>query len=356
MRRSPSSLAQVSFDYVNRMSHLSAHPKLLVRLFARLGNKFATPILRRFGANHTVDAHLYGRSLRMPAEHPLSLALLQYPQYNRPLALAIKALATFSAHKSAITVIDVGANIGETIAVIEQLNPGICSYLCIEADQDIAEICRFNHRGNSKVQTEQRFIGENEGSLVRLEDDGRANPSTKLVMEAETEEVSQYDRLVRLDTIARPFVEAHGCLNLIKVDTEGYDFSVLRSGTDLLSRYKPALYFEWYPALLAGLNEEVWDGFDYLEKFGYNHFVFFSNRGDYYCKISRPDHFLLHSLACATNQNRDLPYFDVFASTDEEVCNELVKLSITSDEQSPSFPVRLKTAVSATQPTPLSSW
>jgi FkbM family methyltransferase len=356
MRRSPSSLAQVTFDSVNRMSLLSAHPKSIVRLFARLGNKLAIPLLRRFGANHTVDAHLYGRSLRMPAEHPLSLALHQYPQYNRPLALTIKALAGSSADATATTVIDVGANIGETIAVIEQLNPGICSYLCIEADQDIAEICRFNHRGNGRVQTEQRFIGENEGSLVRLEDDGRANPSTKLVVESETEEVSQYDRLVRLDTIARPFAEAHGCLSLIKVDTEGYDFSVLRSGSELLGRYKPALYFEWYPALLTELNEEVWDGFDYLEKFGYNHFVFFSNRGDYYCKISRPDHFLLHSLACATNQNRDLPYFDVFASTDEAVCNELVKLSITSDEQSPSFPVRLKTAVSATQPTPLSSW
>jgi FkbM family methyltransferase len=337
MRRSPSSLAQVTFDCVNQMFLLLAYPKLIVRLFAQVGHRLATPLLRKFGANHTVDAHLHGRSLLMPAEHPLALALLQYPQYNRPLALAIKALAASSVHKTAITVIDVGANIGETVAVIEQLNPGICSYLCIEADQDLAEICRFNHRGNSRIQTEQRFIGENEGSLVMLEDDGRASPSTKLVMETEAEEVSQYNRLVRLDTIAIPFAEAHGCLTLIKVDTEGYDFSVLRSGPELLSRYKPALYFEWYPALLAGLNEEVWDGFDYLEKFGYSHFVFFSNRGDYYCKISRPDHFLLHSLAGATYQNRDLPYFDVFASTDEAICNELVKLSITTGERSPSF-------------------
>jgi FkbM family methyltransferase len=348
MKRSPSSFAQFAFDSVNRMSLLSTYPKSIVRLFARVGNKFAKPLLRRFGANHTVDAHLYGRSLRMPAEHPLSLTLFQYPQYNRPLALTIKALAGSSAHKETATVIDVGANIGETIAVIEQLNPGVCSYLCIEADQDIAEICRFNHYGNSRVQTEQRFIGENEGSLVRLEDDGRANPSTKLAKETETEEVSQYDRLARLDTIAKPFAEAHGCLTLIKVDTEGYDFSVLRSATELLGRYKPALYFEWYPALLADLNEEVWDGFDFLEKFGYSHFVFFSNRGDYYCKISRPDHFLLHSLAGATYQNRELPYFDVFASTDEAVCDELVKLSIASDEQSSISPGRLKTAASTT--------
>jgi hypothetical protein len=104
------------------------------------------------------------------------LALFEFSYFIRPLGLAIKALSRSSAHKAAITVIDVGANIGETVAVIEQLNPGICSYLCIEADQDIAEICRFNHRGDSRVQTEQRFIGENEGSLVRLEDDGLQIP------------------------------------------------------------------------------------------------------------------------------------------------------------------------------------
>jgi FkbM family methyltransferase len=353
MKRSPSSLAQLSYDNVNRLAALSTHPKFVVQVFARAVNKALRPLSLRLGANHTIDTQVYGRSLRMPTEHPLPFILRQCPQYNRPLALTVRALAeTSSANSSDLAVIDVGANIGETIAVVEQLNPGTCSYLCIEADQDIAEICKFNHHGNPRVQTEQSFIGEEEGSLVRLEDDGRANPSTKLVNEADAEEASRYNRLVRLDTIARPFAEAHGGLSLIKVDTEGYDFSILRSGAELLSEYKPALYFEWYPALLAELKEEAWDGFDYLEKFGYDHFVFFSSQGDYYCKLSKPDHFLLHSLACAANQNKSLVYFDVFASTDEAVCNKLVELCITPDGQSPSFPVPQKTAASTTQPTP----
>lgn len=350
MKRSSSYLAQFTFDTVSRLQLLSTHPSFIVRLFARVANKFARPLSLKFGANHTIDTHLYGRSLRIPTEHPLPLILRQHPQYNRPLALAVKALAASSPDNPTLAVIDVGANIGETIAVIEQLNPGLCSYLCVEADQDIAEICRFNHEGNNRVQTEQCFIGEDEGSLVRLEDDGRANPSTKLVTETDTEEASRYSRLVRLDTLARPFAEAHGGLNLIKVDTEGYDFSVLRSGSELLSRYKPALFFEWYPALLMDLNEEVWDGFDFLERSGYDHFVFFSSQGDYYCKLSKPDHFLLRSLAGTANQNKTLLYFDVFASADEAICDELIKLCIASDGLPSSFPARSDTVVSTMQP------
>lgn len=279
------------------------------------------------GANHTVDARLYGRSLRMPAEHPLPAILRTFPQYNRPLALAVNVIASSLPDRSIpLAVIDVGANIGETAAVIDQLTPGV-SYLCIEADQDIARICKFNHRDNPRVQTEQCFIGEHEGSFVHLEDDGRANPSTKLADQSSSHADSNHGRLVRLDTVASPFAEAHGGLDLIKVDTEGYDFSVLRSGASLLNRYHPSLYFEWYPDLLSGIEEHVWDGFDYLERLGYHYFVFFTSQGDYHGYLPKPDHFILRSLARATTNNKNLPYFDVFASTNEAVCKELVERS-----------------------------
>jgi FkbM family methyltransferase len=327
MERTPSHLAQFTFNVVDRLHILSKHSNLVIRECAEVLQKIvARLVLPVVGANHIVDGYLYGRLMQMPAEHPLPAVLHNFPQYNRPLALAISVLSGHS-QSSELAVIDVGANIGETVAVIEQLTPGV-SYLCIEADKDIVRICQFNHRDNPRVQTKQCFIGEHEGTLVRLEDDGRANPSTKMVDPAKHAEASDYDRLVRLDTAAGPFAKAHDGLSLIKVDTEGYDFSVLRSASALLRRYKPALYFEWFPELLNGLHEEVWDGFDYLESLGYKHFVFFSSQGDYYCHLSTPDHFMLHSLASAARQNKALLYFDVFASTDETICKKLVELAI----------------------------
>jgi FkbM family methyltransferase len=338
MHRTPSRLAQVTFDAVNRLQILSMRSNLAVQEFGRIFRWITFKFLPIVGAGHTVDGELYGRRMRMPTEHPLPAILQNYPQYNRPLALAVKALGSAFSGNAGLAVIDVGANIGETVAVIEQLTPNV-SYLCIEADQDIARICQFNHRDNVLVQTVQCFIGEQEGALVHLQDDGRANPSTKLASQADLNDNSHHGRLMRLDTVARSFAEDHNGLSLIKVDTEGYDFSVLRSGQALLERYRPALYFEWFPELLIGLQEQVWDGFDYLEKLGYKHFVFFSGQGDYYCHLSNPDHFTLTSLASTASQNKALLYFDVFASNEEAICKKLVELT-TKPLASPRTSVR----------------
>ena len=104
---------------------------------------------------------------------------MQFPQYNRPLGLAVEAIALAGPSASALAVIDVGANVGETIAIIEDRFPGLSSYLCVEADPDIARLCALNHRGNDRVQVEQCYIGEDEGAVVQLQDDGRANSSLK---------------------------------------------------------------------------------------------------------------------------------------------------------------------------------
>lgn len=328
MNRSYSYSAQFAFDTVHRLQSLSTRSNRLVQLFARAANKFARPVLRRLGAHHIVQAHLYGHTLWMPTEHPLLATLQIFPQYNRPLGLAVEAIAATRGDNSRITVIDVGANIGETVAIIEQRQPDACSYLCIDADKNIAELCQLNHAGNDRIEVKQCFIGEDEGSFVWLEDDGRANPSTKLATEMSS---ANYDKLVRLDTVARLFAETHGHLSFIKVDTEGYDFSVLRSGSALLGKYGPALYFEWFPKLLTGLNEEVWGGFEFLKQFGYRHFVFFTSQGDFYCEISDPDRFFLQSLARITERDHAFEYFDVFASIDEDVCNELVERSLAQE-------------------------
>jgi FkbM family methyltransferase len=333
MDRSKSYIAQASFDFALLMQSWAVAPNRLVSIFGRAANKLAGAIAKRIAANHTVVARIYGRDMTMPSEHPLPEILLRLPQYNRPLALAVEAIWKSRPDRTTLTVVDVGANIGDTIAIIEQRLPDVCSYLCIEPDQNLAALCKSNNLGNNRVEIEQCFIGEQEGSLVKLEDDGRANPSTKPTEITHTEEGTTYGRLMRLDTIAARFADFHGGLDLIKIDTEGYDFSVMRSGTEILKKYTPSLFLEWFPKLLIDLNEEVWGGLEYLENLGYNHFVFFSNQGDFYCKIANPDRRFLRSLASITLRNDALPYFDIFASTSQSICDELVELSISAESR-----------------------
>jgi FkbM family methyltransferase len=248
-------------------------------------------------------------------------------RYNRGLGLAAASIASGLGQRAHLTMIDVGANVGETVAVVESYSPDRFSFLCIEPDPEIAALCRLNHENCPRVHVERCFVGEREGMTVRLEDDGRANPSTVLIDCHRTDSDSE-GKLLRLDTIAADFAAQNGGIDLIKIDTEGYDFSVLRSAEKLLKSYHPALYFEWYPALLSPLGESILDGFSYLANVGYRHFVFFASAGNYYCRISDPDELLLRSLASVASSDPAILYFDVFASTDPKVCDALTERSI----------------------------
>jgi FkbM family methyltransferase len=325
MNRSHSFLAQLSFSAVNWLQPLSRRSRFIVKSLAYPAIKIARPIAKKLGVNHVVVSRLYGRALTMPAEHFLPATLMEFPQFNRPLSLAVEAIArTHPAHLQ-LAVVDVGANIGETVAIIEHYCPNKCSYLCVEPDGDLAELCEANHKNNARVRVERCCIGEEEGAPVQLDDDGRANPCVRLAPDL-LKEVPHY-HLMRLDTVATPFAKAHKGLSLIKIDTEGYDFSVLRSASNLLAEYKPAVYFEWFPRLLTSLDETVWSGFEYLAGFGYHYFVFFTSQGDFYCEISDPDRNFLLKLADSTIKNKNTEYFDVFASTDKAVRDMLISIS-----------------------------
>ena len=325
MNRTPSPLAQLSFSLASRLLHVASGISPPIRKPAQAVGLAAVAIAKRIGARKLVTAHLHGHDLIMPIEHSLGPILELFPNYNRPLALAAQAIAERNGSNPRLVVVDVGANIGDTVALIEEQCSGIGHYLCIEADPELAELCKINFQGNDRVLVERCLIGENEGMSAWLKDDGRANPSTRLMNPTGT--ASSGDRIVRLDTVAARFAEAHGALDLIKVDTEGYDFSVLRSAARMLEEYRPALYFEWFPKLLSGFDEQPSAGFVQFMRLGYSYYAFFTNQGDYYCSSDEPDTTLLGDLEAVTLRRGPIKYFDVFASTDKRTRDRLVELS-----------------------------
>lgn len=258
-----------------------------------------------------VTATVYGHTLRFPCEHDLPLTLQCHPQYNQGLALAVGALV----QDTMLAVIDAGANVGETVAIIEQHFPGRCSFLCVDASSELAEVCRQNYAASPRVQVIQAFIGDSAGA-VELRDDGRANGSAVAS--------GSGTRPERLDVLAQSFAEAQG-LALLKTDLEGYDFKALRSAAKLLQTHHPAVYFEWYPALLRAAGEDPLAGFHFLAALGYSEFVFFTASGGYYTAASSPSNALLHSLIGVAESNAAVLYFDVFGSTSAHVAGRLLQ-------------------------------
>ncbi|SEG20589.1 methyltransferase, FkbM family [Bryocella elongata] len=314
--RQPGGLAQLSFDAELRLSRASHGSPFPLNLVAKVARRVVAPLARSFGSRRTVKCVVYGQSLQMPAEHPLPGILVVNPQYNRPLALTAQAIAAEHTPSSMLAAVDVGANIGDTVAILEEALPGRFAYLCIEPEEEIAGLCTANHEANSRVVVTRAFVGEQEGAEVYLEDDGRANPTTRVAAHGVA-----MGTLRRLDSLALPFVESRNGLALIKVDTEGFDFAVLRSGVELLRRYHPVLFFEWFPRLL---QEDPLDGLRFLNSLGYEHMVFFTNRGDFYCAASGLQEDLWASLLLVTSRVETIPYFDVAAMVDRSTRDALI--------------------------------
>ncbi len=325
MNRTHSALAQLCFSLANRLLHYLGALNPPFRRPAMAAGMIGVTIAKWIGAGKLVKAHLYGHDLIMPIEHPLVPIQELFPCYNRPLAHSAQALAERNRSQPRLVVVDVGANIGETVAIIAEQCGDIGQYLCIEADQELAELCEANLHDNRRVTVERCLIGEDEGSTAWLEDSHRSNPSTRLA--APPSAASSAAHVVRLDTVVAPYAELHGGLDMIKVDTEGYDFAVLRSGTAMLEKYHPALYFEWFPKLLAGFGENSAAAFERLVQLGYRHYVFFTNHGEIFRSTDALETPLLRDLEAITLSGGPIKYFDVFATTDGQTSDRLVALS-----------------------------
>jgi hypothetical protein len=69
-------------------------------------------------------------------------------------------------------------------------------------------------------------------------------------------------------------------LDLIKTDTDGFDFDVLLGALVVLSRFAPVLYFEFAPFLARNVGREGSDILASLGNLGYRRFLVFAQAGE----------------------------------------------------------------------------
>ncbi|WP_240329508.1 FkbM family methyltransferase [Helicobacter suis] len=102
--------------------------------------------------------------------------------------------------------------------------------------------------------------------------------------------------------------------NFIKIDTDGFDFKILRGAYQTLKDHKPVLFFEWNYVHLANQSEVTLSIFAFLSNLGYDKLVIFDNYGHLLCTLSTQDTFNLSILMDYTRyKQRCIPYYDVLA-------------------------------------------
>lgn len=68
-------------------------------------------------------------------------------------------------------------------------------------------------------------------------------------------------------------------VNILKIDTDGFEIAVLDGGRDLLREKHPVIFFEFTPEAYINSNKKPMDLIRLLNKHGYNNALFYDNFG-----------------------------------------------------------------------------
>ena len=192
-----------------------------------------------------------------------------YPDLNAQLR---RLAASIYKKYPGMTVIDVGANVGDTIAVLKSAVD--VPVIGIEGDETSFNYLQKNTAQFSDVKIIKAFLGEkSEDTKVSMEKTGWNN--TIIPDAAGTEQIS----FKSLDDVIAGSGFDSAEIKLLKVDVEGFDTIVLRGANAIIDKHKPVLFFEYNRENMKAIKEEGLSTVLSFSRYGYNKIAFFDHKG-----------------------------------------------------------------------------
>jgi FkbM family methyltransferase len=245
----------------------------------------------------------------LPAGHMLPLYQQQSVKYDRFLPHLVHF---FGDERS--TIIDVGANCGDTLAGMVERNAKP-KYLCIEADDGMFEYLTSNIERIRKaipdldINAVKSLVGKNI-SNVSLEGVGGTRHA---VVGAGNRISKQLDIIIR-DLNCPP-------VKLLKSDVDGFDWDVIDSAQSLINMYHPILFFECqydFDYQMEGYEKII----SQLKAVDYVDWTIFDNFGEVMLRTSDVEQ-IFQLMEYLWKQNRQIAtrtiyYYDILAVTNKD--------------------------------------
>lgn len=267
-------------------------------------------------------------TITLPPRHQLDFYQQNFKYYDKKLP-AIARLVE-SKYKF-MSIIDIGANIGDTaVALRDACNAPI---ICIEGNSKFIPLLEANLSDLPGIfRVIPKFIGpESSGDIGRLVTvNGTAHiereiPKASADLQQEIISIATYKELLASNTDL-PEVQ------LVKIDTDGFDFKIIFGSVNQISVSHPILFIEFDPSF-SPKNEkyEALSAMDALIDVGYIHYVIFDNFGNYMFSFSERAAEKFRDLFCFLEQSRysgaGVVYLDVccFAEKDTDIFDQLVE-------------------------------
>jgi len=217
-------------------------------------------ILKKIG-NKKIYIH---KSHRLPEYRKL------FPFYDRALPGICQSVKEIDGH---LTLIDVGANVGDSVALITDKVFG--KFLCIEGDKKYLPVLEKNitkFKG-STCEIEPNYCGD--GSIQDLSVINVGGTAKLVTADSSENTVSNVKTLDQIISSHPNFKST----NILKIDTDGFEINVIKGATKFLQSTKPVIYFEFTPEFYQNLKQDPMELIVFLFKAGYESALFYDNFG-----------------------------------------------------------------------------
>jgi FkbM family methyltransferase len=229
--------------------------------------------LRLIVSDPAVNCSVGPYNLRLPLSHELPFYRRKFPDYGFNLGrVGFHARQKYQD----LTMIDVGANIGDSVAIVHKYSDH--PVLCLEGEPRFFQLLKQNTRTLPGVEIEQTFIGA-PGDHIASVDVRRGNARVLLGPTPGRASICTLtEALARHSRFA--------AAKLLKIDAEGFDCRIIAAETELLKGNKPILFFEYYPTCSELVGQKAFPVFATLSSLGYSVILIYQNLGRYFMSLT----------------------------------------------------------------------
>jgi FkbM family methyltransferase len=253
--------------------------------------------------------------VKLPPGHLIDWYRIHHRRYNEPIADLCKLLV---GKHSELYVIDIGANIGDTAALMAQSTS--VSVLCIEGNPTYIALLKPNLKQiSSSSEIEESYVGPQD-----------VESAACVVTHSGTSSITLQDNVLskmpttKLRSLASILADHPRFTNakLLKLDTDGFDAKIIMASTELLADVHPIIYMEYTPVGLPDNARDCRAMIKRLCDIGYEYFHVFDNHGNHMLRLTAAETHQFRALnAYLRNSCQDTQpavyYFDICAMTED---------------------------------------
>lgn len=241
---------------------------------------------------------VHGRNLWMPLSHSLPVFYLEHPYYDR---LPGRISAYIHKTQRKVVCVDVGANIGDTVAAFMRDEKD--RFIAVEPNPKFLKHLKKNWGStpNVEIVTDVCSSQKSAAHFSILEANGTAT-----ITESGKVKVSGCRTL---DDIVEEHLN-NQCVNVVKIDTDGYDFEVLLGGKATIAKSRPIVLFECDLFANKQFVSDVIATLKFFKSCGYIDFLIYDNCGNLMGRFSLDDFSIVYQLLFYKLQG-GVGYYDI---------------------------------------------